>query len=920
MRPPKRLHLWLLLSLLCFSAPPTARGQPANFTLDFETGTLQGWQKTGNAFDHQPTLGDNPTARHRGQPARYQGRYWIGTYERYQGLPGQEPGNIQGDGPKGTLTSAPFTISSDYLKFLIGGGAEHSTRVELLILDPIEQTYIPRMWASGSYTETMHRVAWNIAQFKGKKAKLRIVDDSSKRWGHINADDFKFYENQPVPNLSVKPRIIPDSLSVKRGETALFRSSQGPTHGASITQDWRGPGGQRAQGPVFRIDTSKLAPDTYQVFLKIINRSSVTAHLPVEAQATLRVLPVAIHYSLALRIQPGSVEEKKPVTLAAILNPPSPSARYRFSPGDDTNSGWITSSSIRHYYQAPGQYRAIVYVKPGNDQLLRSKTVFVRVVPRSYKFKIRADKASAGTDEVLRFSGRLLPETSGVRYRCFFGDGQASPFLAQPDVTHRYGKKGQFQVICEVYVDNRQVKSNRLLISIQEVKYRINLRAEPDRVFTGRKVHFTASASPFHPEMQYLFIFGDNKEKETGYSPRAEHVYSNPGTYYVQAVARLKGKQVAASSKVQVTAENRQPAPLAQVAPGMITVPRGKVAKFTGTALPESAKGLAMKWSGPTGQGGAGKYFDVKTSSLDPGTYKITLSVNDRFGRSAKARANLKVVPVTRTVFLKVNSEKAREGQPVRLEAYIEPEVSNAEYNFYFGDNHTSGWLPIGGTSHKYTHHGRYCSYVEARLPDGTTIQSKQSCLEIRAAAEPAPPHPEPIPKLVLKVKPSKAEPGQEIRFLARLEPNVPDVEYKFLFGDRLTTDWGKQASVRHRYTRDGTYQVQALARGAAIGNIKSRDLLVRVKKSNLLFWIIGILFAASYGLYRIRKGSKNDKSGAGPLSVVKIHAAGDPGSQQVLCGGELKGGTEIRIRSIMDDGRQDISGDETVEENNENR
>jgi hypothetical protein len=32
--------------------------------------------------------------------------------------------------------------------------------------------------ASGKNTETMHRVVWNISQFQGKRAKLRIVDDS----------------------------------------------------------------------------------------------------------------------------------------------------------------------------------------------------------------------------------------------------------------------------------------------------------------------------------------------------------------------------------------------------------------------------------------------------------------------------------------------------------------------------------------------------------------------------------------------------------------------------------------------------------------------------------------------------------------------------------------------------------------------
>ncbi|RKU14174.1 hypothetical protein C6501_08415, partial [Candidatus Poribacteria bacterium] len=42
------------------------------FNNDFETGDLTDWEKTGTAFDFQPTWGDNPTARNRGQPSNHQ--------------------------------------------------------------------------------------------------------------------------------------------------------------------------------------------------------------------------------------------------------------------------------------------------------------------------------------------------------------------------------------------------------------------------------------------------------------------------------------------------------------------------------------------------------------------------------------------------------------------------------------------------------------------------------------------------------------------------------------------------------------------------------------------------------------------------------------------------------------------------------
>ena len=189
---------WAVLLIFCFAFLFNSLEswcQPVRFTLDFETGDLRGWTRAGNAFNYQPTLGDNPTARHRGQPSRHQGRYWIGGYEKYQGLPGQKPGSIHGDQPQGTLTSLPFAIPSGTLSFLIGGGNSFQTRVELLVSGQRV------LHASGRNTETMHRITWNLIPHAGKQGQIRIVDESSGGWGHINVDDFRFTgaKEPPVP-------------------------------------------------------------------------------------------------------------------------------------------------------------------------------------------------------------------------------------------------------------------------------------------------------------------------------------------------------------------------------------------------------------------------------------------------------------------------------------------------------------------------------------------------------------------------------------------------------------------------------------------------------------------------------------------------------------------------------------------------
>lgn len=92
-----------------------------NLSWDFETGGLTGWTQTGEAFKNQPTFGDNPTARNRGQASNHQGQYWIGTYEnRHQSS--DPAGAVQGDAPQGTLTSTPFILRNSRISFLVGGG------------------------------------------------------------------------------------------------------------------------------------------------------------------------------------------------------------------------------------------------------------------------------------------------------------------------------------------------------------------------------------------------------------------------------------------------------------------------------------------------------------------------------------------------------------------------------------------------------------------------------------------------------------------------------------------------------------------------------------------------------------------------------------------------------------------------------
>jgi hypothetical protein len=176
----------LLLSIGCGTKKENKKDGTELFTHDFEEGDLRGWTTTGEAFKYQPTLGDNPSARHRGQPSHHQGKYWIGTYEKYQGHEGEKAGAIQSDGPQGAMTSAEFVIDMKRISLLVGGAANPQTLVELIVNGKSV------FQAHGQDNESMERVVWDISAHRGQKARIRAVDGSSTGWAHINFDDIIF--------------------------------------------------------------------------------------------------------------------------------------------------------------------------------------------------------------------------------------------------------------------------------------------------------------------------------------------------------------------------------------------------------------------------------------------------------------------------------------------------------------------------------------------------------------------------------------------------------------------------------------------------------------------------------------------------------------------------------------------------------
>ncbi|MDQ6632979.1 MAG: hypothetical protein M3Y82_14690, partial [Verrucomicrobiota bacterium] len=199
----RKFHcIHLIIRVLAFScsstflwaAPPpivVLNKNGSKLNLDFETGDLKDWKIKGRAFAGQPVKGDTIAQRHGpGGASGHQGKFWIGGYE------------IGGDDLKGTLISISFKVTQPFASFLVAGGHWPETRVELVEAE--NQKVFFKI--SGDDSEHLRPVVVDLKNIIGKEIFIRLVDEQTGSWGHINFDDFKFYSERPTFSDEIDPK------------------------------------------------------------------------------------------------------------------------------------------------------------------------------------------------------------------------------------------------------------------------------------------------------------------------------------------------------------------------------------------------------------------------------------------------------------------------------------------------------------------------------------------------------------------------------------------------------------------------------------------------------------------------------------------------------------------------------------------
>ncbi|WP_406693834.1 GH32 C-terminal domain-containing protein [Singulisphaera sp. Ch08] len=163
---------WVGLVLVFAGSIALAQDRADLVIADFEGEAYGAWTTTGTAFGPGPARGTLPGQM---EVSGFQGKRLVNSFHG-------------GDSSTGTLTSPPFEIQRPFLNFLIGGGKHPGqTAMELIVEgSAVRSATGPNDKPGG--TERLDWGSWDVAEFIGKPATLRIVDQRQGGWGHINVD------------------------------------------------------------------------------------------------------------------------------------------------------------------------------------------------------------------------------------------------------------------------------------------------------------------------------------------------------------------------------------------------------------------------------------------------------------------------------------------------------------------------------------------------------------------------------------------------------------------------------------------------------------------------------------------------------------------------------------------------------------
>ena len=341
--------------------------------------------------------------------------------------------------------------------------------------------------------------------------------------------------------------------------------------------------------------------------------------------------------------------------------------------------------------------------------------------------------------------------------------------------------------------------------------------------------------------------------------------------------------------------------PSVVINPGTLEVNPGETAAFSSQLVypgPADLGNIDYFWRGPGDRTGNGPAFEIDTSELPSGRYKITLQVRGRRGFEASAETTLVIRKVFSSAsaefWLSADNQRPRTGQDVRFSGGMKPALDGVEYRLTFGDGKETEWVTRPVAIHRYDKPGNYTVWLRARRA-GKFIGSKL----IRVAVI------ESTYAVSLSAKSEKMHAGEPLTLSAAVKPPVDDVEFQFQFGDGEPFGWTREAVVSHTYKNQGAYNAFVMARIPGVGIVQSPPVQINLVPPPGVLWpwliaVLAILAGLAAAFWRKRRRAPAE----GSFNVVlRLNLR----ALRIATQGEVNGGYAIGLRTRRGRFRFDI-------------
>jgi uncharacterized protein (DUF608 family) len=226
---------------------------------DFEAADSGVWIVEGEAFGKAPAHGTLPGQQ---KVSGFQDKALVNTF-------------LNGDGPRGTLTSPPFVVNRKFVNFLIGGGNHiDETCVNLIVDGRVVRS------AVGKNNERLEWHFWAVEDFAGKQARIQIVDNASGGWGHINVDQIELSDEPksdtsgPLDELmDYGSMVLACASSVRPGGDMRFLRAAGQDWATrwSVADDAVFPASGPGRATALATRSVTLSPGTTNTFIFVLS-------------------------------------------------------------------------------------------------------------------------------------------------------------------------------------------------------------------------------------------------------------------------------------------------------------------------------------------------------------------------------------------------------------------------------------------------------------------------------------------------------------------------------------------------------------------------------------------------------------------------------------------------------------------------